>query len=179
MSSFAFSVKGSMTVLHLQMCGGVYFGREGARSVDVKDFLQRVDVRIDEQASIDFDRRIGSEAERLRLELLRAEHLVIDVIACQKPLDQTRFVLLRSGDKPYGHPPSLPPNCLGRRLDKYANGRPDFRGSQISQWIRGQPAGGRGTPSCPLSPVPCPLSPVPCPLSPAPYTVHVRLVRLV
>src|SRR3954447_20197789 len=76
-------------------------------SVDVEDFLQRVDVRVDEEASVDFQGRVGAEMERLRLELLGREHLVIDLVSRQKSLNQAGFVSLCSRDEPYGHAPLL------------------------------------------------------------------------
>src|ERR1044071_10195519 len=53
-------------------------------SVDVKNLLQRIDVRVDEEASVDFEGRIGAEGERLQLQLLGGEQLVVDVVARQK-----------------------------------------------------------------------------------------------
>ena len=46
----------------------------------VKDFLQRVNVGIDEQASIDFDCGVGPEVENLALVLLGQSQLVRDAI---------------------------------------------------------------------------------------------------
>ena len=43
---------------------------------DVQDFLQRIDVGIDEQAAIDLQRGVRSEVERLAVVLLGARHLV-------------------------------------------------------------------------------------------------------
>jgi hypothetical protein len=48
-------------------------------SADVEDFLQRVDVRIDEQASIDFDCGISAEVKRIAAVLLGRRELVIDM----------------------------------------------------------------------------------------------------
>src|SRR5205823_5464497 len=71
----------------------------------VEDLLERVDVRIDEQAAIDFERRIGSEVERFALVLLGARHLVSDAVLREKPLNQCCFLSSTSREKPYGHPP--------------------------------------------------------------------------
>jgi hypothetical protein len=79
----------------------------------VKDFLQRVDVWIDEQASIDFDRWISTEVKRLGRELLGARKLVRDVVLRQKAFDQACLLFSTSGEKPYSHPPPpLPPRFL-------------------------------------------------------------------
>jgi hypothetical protein len=76
----------------------------------VEDFLQRVDVRIDEQVSIDFDRWISAEVKRLGRELLGPRQLVRDMVLRQKAFDQARLLFSTSGEKPYSHPPPpLPP----------------------------------------------------------------------
>jgi hypothetical protein len=76
----------------------------------VEDFLQRVDVWIDEQASIDFDGWISAEVKRFRRELLGARKLVRDMVLRQKAFDQARLLFSTSGEKPYSHPPPpLPP----------------------------------------------------------------------
>ena len=56
-------------------------------------------------ATIDFERRIGSEVERFALVLLGARQLVRHAILRQKPLNQRCFLFSTSGEKPYGHPP--------------------------------------------------------------------------
>jgi hypothetical protein len=76
----------------------------------VEDFLQRVDVWIDEQASIDFDRWISTEVKRLGRELLGVRQLVRDMVLRQKAFDQACLLFSTSGEKPNGHPPPpLPP----------------------------------------------------------------------
>src|SRR6266550_3311796 len=98
MSFWAFSVKGSIGASSIVDLRRII-------SVDVEDLLQRVDVGVDEEASVDFEGRVRAEVERLRLELLGREHLVVDVVACQEALDQAGFMSFCSGDKPYSHPP--------------------------------------------------------------------------
>jgi hypothetical protein len=71
----------------------------------VKDLLQRVDIRIDEHASINFERGIGAEVKRFRRQLLGARQFVCDVMLCEKACDEARFLFLASGEKPNGHPP--------------------------------------------------------------------------
>jgi len=67
-------------------------GRHDARSprerlADVEDFLQRVDVRIDEQASVDFNRGISAEMERIGAIRVRLNELVVNMKLAQKTGD--------------------------------------------------------------------------------------------
>jgi hypothetical protein len=67
-------------------------GRRDARSprerlADVEDFLQRVDVRIDEQASVDFNRGISAEMERIGAIRVWLNELVVNMKLAQKTGD--------------------------------------------------------------------------------------------
>ena len=85
---------------------------------DVQDFLQCVDVGVDEEAAIDFDSGVRSEVERFAVVLVGPRQLVSHVMLGQKPLYQAAFLFSTSGEKPYGHPPlPFPPGELRTVLD--------------------------------------------------------------
>jgi len=56
----------------------------GSGLADVEDFLQRIDVRIDEQASIDFNRGIGTEVKCVRVIRFGFYELVVNLKLAQK-----------------------------------------------------------------------------------------------
>ena len=108
-------------------------GRAGL--VDVEDFLQRVDIRIDEQATVDFDRGISAQMKRIRMKLLGAHELVVDMKPTQKTGDEAGLLLFTTGEKPYGHPPLLHPPLvvISTVLNDVANGTPQVYGRQINK----------------------------------------------
>jgi hypothetical protein len=74
-----------------------------AGSVDVEDFLQRVDIRIYEHPAIYFNSGVGSEVVRVTLVLFGSNELVLDSELPQKTCYQTCLVSLTTGEEPYGH----------------------------------------------------------------------------
>ena len=98
-------------------CGGTT-PPHSKKLFDVQDFLECVDIGVDEEAAIDFDSGIRSEVERLAVILVGLRQLVRHAILRQKTLDQTALLFSTSGEKPYGHPPlPFPPGELRTVLD--------------------------------------------------------------
>ncbi|HEX9985349.1 MAG TPA: hypothetical protein VGF69_18985, partial [Thermoanaerobaculia bacterium] len=77
----------------------------------VQDLFERVDVRVDEHAAIDFHGRVITKMMRVRICQPRfgAYELVLDAKLVQKACNQARFMFFSTGEEPYGHrSPSLP-----------------------------------------------------------------------
>src|SRR6202022_1820774 len=79
----------------------------GRSNNQVEDLLQRVFVGINEEPAVDFHGRVGAHVEDLGIELFRARQLVSYAVLREKTENETCLLFLASGEKPYGHPPSL------------------------------------------------------------------------
>ena len=72
-----------------------------------------------EEPAVDFHGRVGAHVEDLGIEFFRARQLVSYAVLREKTENQTCLLFLASGEKPYGHPPSLfTPNLRGFRLGR-------------------------------------------------------------
>src|SRR4029079_10701650 len=98
----------------------------------LEDCVERVDVRIDEHPAVDLQRWFGSEVHGVRPGVRLLNELVLDVKLIEKSCNQSRLLLLGSGEKPYGHPPLPSTRAVSIHLDSSTgNGRRAFPRSQI------------------------------------------------